>query len=392
MIKSILDTDLYKFSTSFAYFQLYPESEGTFAFTDRAKEDWREHPEFLNEMRKAFKSLRLLHLTDTERDWCIEHIPYIPSTYWTWLQSFEFEPEKIKFSLDDNGVFECEVTDKMFKVTLYEIAVLATYAEVRNRVLGFSADMELVKTIIEDKVKFANENNIVFSEFGTRRRFSYDVQKQICATLKYYSKTCVGTSNVHFAQIFNMKPIGTFPHEWIMFHGAIFGYKRANYLGLEDWVRVYDGELGIALIDTYTTKSFLKTFTHKQACLFEGLRQDSGDEFVVGEMILEKWRDFRIDAKSKTIVFSNALDFQKAKRIKDYFEGECKCSFGIGTNLSCDPGITDYKPANIVMKLSKCRFTPKDYWEDCIKISDDIGKHMGNQKEVEIAKHELHLN
>ncbi|MBQ5829575.1 MAG: nicotinate phosphoribosyltransferase, partial [Alistipes sp.] len=37
MIRSILDTDLYKFTTSYAYFKLYPQAIGTFTFNDRAK-------------------------------------------------------------------------------------------------------------------------------------------------------------------------------------------------------------------------------------------------------------------------------------------------------------------------------------------------------------------
>ena len=35
MIHSILDTDLYKFTTSYAYIKLFPYAKGTFSFTDR---------------------------------------------------------------------------------------------------------------------------------------------------------------------------------------------------------------------------------------------------------------------------------------------------------------------------------------------------------------------
>ena len=391
MINSILDTDLYKFSTSNAYFQLYPLAEGTFRFTDRAKENW-EDISFLDNIKEEINKLSRLSLSDDEKEWCIKHIPYIPENYWEWLSTFRFDPSKVEMWIDDDGVFQCEVTDKLYKVTLWEIAILAIYSELRN--YFWKVDIIRMKNILLSKIAFANENGIVFSEFGTRRRFSSEVQEMVISTLKEHSKTCVGTSNVYYAMKYNMTPSGTFPHEWMMFHGAVFGYKRANYLGLEDWIKVYDGNLGTALVDTYTTDSFLRTLTRKQAHLLSGFRQDSGDEYEVGEKIIERLKEFNIDPKSKCIIFSNALDFDKADKINKHFNGLVKVSFGIGTNLTCDTGLPkeEYKTANIVMKLSRCRMSSKDPWEKCIKISDDIGKHMGDDIEFDIAKYELHLN
>lgn len=394
MIVSTLDTDLYKFSTGNAYFQLYPLAEGTFKFTDRAKTDWRNSP-FLERIKEEFAKLSELSLLEEEKEWCISHIPYIPANYWEWLATFRFEPEKISCWLDENGVFQCEVTDKLYKVTMYEIAVLAIYAELRNNLLeeaGLTTSLETMEKIIIDKINFANDNNIPFSEFGTRRRYSTEVQNMIISNIKKYSKTCTGTSNVHYAMKYDMTPNGTFPHEWMMFHAGVFGYKRANYLGLEDWAKVYDGNLGTALVDTYTTKSFLRTLTRKQAHLFSGFRQDSGDEYEVATLIMNRLKEFGIDPKSKTIIFSNALDFDKAFKIKQWVGDRMKVAFGIGTNLTCDTGIDGYKAANIVMKLSRCRMSNKDPWEKCIKISDDRGKHMGDDTEFKIAEYELHLN
>lgn len=395
MIKSILDTDLYKFSTSNAYFQLYPLAEGTFKFNDRAKESWAG-TEFLNDIKLEFARVYPMRLTEGEKNWCIEHIPYIPNNYWEWLSTFRFEPDKINVWLDEDGTFQCEVTDKLYKVTLYEIMVLATYAEVRNRYmkdrfsnLGNQSD---IARIMEHKIEFANKMSIPFSEFGTRRRFDSITQETILEVIKTKSLTCTGTSNVYYAMKYDMVPSGTFPHEWMMFHAGVFGYKRANYLGLEDWIKVYDGNLGTALVDTYTTDSFLRTLTRKQAHLLSGFRQDSGDEYEVGNKIIKRLKEFNIDPKSKVIIFSNALDFDKANDIKEYFGNHIKVGFGIGTNLTCDTGVAGYKPANIVMKLSRCRMSDKDPWEKCIKISDDLGKHMGDSYEFEIAKYELHIN
>ena len=130
----------------------------------------------------------------------------------------------------------------------------------------------------------------------------------------------------------------------------------------------------------------------KQAKLLDGFRQDSGDEIEVGEMVIARLREFGIDPSTKLMVFSNALDFPRYKRVADYFKGKIKFSAGIGTNITCDPGIEGYKPANIVMKLSRCRMSGKDPWEKVIKISDDLGKHMGDDREFEIARYELHID
>ena len=249
---------------------------------------------------------------------------------------------------------------------------------------------------LKKKVDLANENGMLFSEFGTRRRLNYDVQDKVCAYLKEHSKTCVGTSNVHFAMKYGMKPIGTHPHEWFMFHGAQYGYKAANYMALENWVDIYDGDLGIALSDTYTSDVFFRSFSLKQAKLFDGVRQDSGDEYKFTDKTIDFYKGRGIDYHSKTIVFSNALDFPKALKILKYCrEKGIKCSFGIGTNLTCDvyaPDGTKYDAENIVMKMSRCRMNSKQPWYLTIKISDDLGKHMGDPREIEIAKYELHLD
>ena len=391
MILSILDTDLYKFSTSNAYFHLYPLAEGTFKFNDRAKEVYDDS--FLSELKKEFAELEKLSLTDEEFAYVSTRIRYINHNYWEWLRGFHFEAGKIDARLDAEGHLQIEVTDFLYKVTLYEVPILAIVAELRNKVRGNKVDTAKALALLDAKLEIANEHELLFSEFGTRRRFSSDLHDAIVAELKEKCpRYCAGTSNVYFAMKYDMTPIGTFPHEWVMFHSGVFGYKRANYLSLEDWIKVYDGALGTALIDTFTTRSFLRTLTMKQAKLLDGFRQDSGDEKVVGDAIIARLKEFGIDPATKVIVFSNALNFPKYKEVADYFRGKVKVSAGIGTNITCDPGIPGYKAANIVMKLSRCRMSSKDPWEKVIKISDDLGKHMGDDREFDIASYELHID
>ena len=384
MITSILDNDLYKFSTSYAYMKLYPEAEGTFSFYDRNNTVFE--PDVIGKLKISFAELGKLCLLLEEKQWCIEHIPYIPECYWEWLRMFHFDLDKIHCWLDDDSHLHIEVTDKLYKVTLYEVPILAIVSELMSRRQGMANVSEAIDRL-DKKINIANEHNLKFSEFGTRRRCSYNLHDLIVHRLKEKCPlNCVGTSNVHFAMKYDMTPIGTFPHEWIMFHGAIWGYQEANYLGMRDWVRTYDGNLGIFLMDTYTSKVGLRNMSLKFAKLFDGVRQDSGDEYKIGNEVIKRYKELGIDPTTKTIVFSNALSFDKYLDIANYFNNRIRISAGIGTNLTNDTGLI---PANIVMKLSKCRINKNQEWRNCIKISDDLGKHLGDNKEFEIAKHQL---
>lgn len=388
-VLSILDTDLYKFSTSYAYMRLYPEAEGTFVFTDR--EHNKFDSDFIRELKMEFAQLGALKMSKEEFDWLKDGaIPYIPLHYWEWLSGhFRFDPDKIKVWLDDENELHIEVTDKLYKVTLYEVPILAIVGEMRNKYFGITLKHDKMMRILDDKIRYANQHGLNFSEFGTRRRFSANTQEDIIEMLKEKCPVCSGTSNVYFAFKFNMRPQGTFPHEWVMFHGAIGGYKKANQRSLEDWQAVYRGDLGTALIDTYTTDVFLKEFTKELAKLFDSCRQDSGDEFIIGNKIIERYKALGIDPTTKTIIFSNALTLPKYHEIKKYFQGRIGTAAGIGGDIANDPGIEGYKRPNMVMKLLQCRMSPREEWQKCIKISDDLGKHMGDEKEYEIACYQL---
>ena len=332
---SILDTDLYKFTVSYAYMKMFPNAECTFTFKDR--NNIKRSEEFLNAFKNKIRQYELVHLTDEEYNWLTtnDSISFIPPHYWEWLMSFRFDMDKMNIYLDEDGVLCVDVTDKCYKASLYEIPVLFSIPEVNNA--GKLIDWERTIYKLKEKVEIANKEGMFFSEFGTRRRFSYDVQDKIIGYLKDNAKTCVGTSNVHFAMKYDMTPIGTHPHEWFMFHGAQFGYKNANYFALENWVNVYDGDLGIALSDTYTSDVFFRNFSLKHAKLFDGVRQDSGDEYEFIDKTINFYINKGINYHNKTIVFSNALDFPKAVKIFKYCqEKEINASFGIGTNITCD--------------------------------------------------------
>lgn len=386
IIHTILDTDLYKFTTSYAYIKLFPYAMGTFSFKDRDETVYTEA--FLSKLKAEVANLANVALTDKELEYMTRNCRFLPRVYWEWLSSFRFQPEKIDIYLDKEHHLNIEITDYLYKSTLYEVPLLAIVSEIKNQTQGNVDNPEEIICKLSEKVVLSNEHQLSFSEFGTRRRFSFDVQDRVISYLKKSAHYCTGTSNCYFAMKHEMKMMGTHPHEWFMFHGAQFGYKHANYMALENWVNVYDGDLGIALSDTYTSDIFLTNLSRKQAKLFDGVRCDSGNELEFIDKLTARYKELGIDSTTKTIVFSNALDFGKALEIQEYCRGKIRCAFGIGTNLTNDTG---FKPSNIVMKLTQCKMNINQEWRECVKLSDDIGKHIGSPEEVRACLYDLRL-
>ena len=391
MIKSILENDLYKFSQSYYYQQIYPEAKGTFTFKDRQGMVFDDM--FLTTLRNNFMELSKLALTDEECEWAAENIPYIPRHYWEWLKTFRFEHNKIKVWLDKDKQLQIEVSDLMYKVTFYEIPILAIVSETYYKFYAIKiANMETqVVEPLRDKIKMAKDANFTFMEFGLRRRFSGEVEDKVCEILSKESPNCVGTSNVYLAKKYGMKPIGTLAHESIMATASHTSPREANYIVMENWSKVYDGNLGTFLTDTYTVDEFLRQFSRKLAKLYDGVRHDSGDPFEFGEKMIAKYKSYGIDPMSKTLIFSDALDFPKCVGLKKYFEGRIKVSFGIGTNLTndiYDPYVgSRIKPMNIVMKLTKFQVNPRQPVYGCVKLSDNPAKAMGNPNDIEVYKY-----
>lgn len=393
VINSILHNDLYKFSMSNYYIQNYPQASGTFAFHDRKNTEYCE--EFVTMLKEEFDLLRKLFLQKNEFDWAVKNISYIPQFYWEWLRSFRYEPEKIKIWLDDAKHLHIEVTDLMYKVTFYEIPILAIVSACFHKFEkhGYQTRPALETMMLgrlDDKIKIAKDHNLFFADFGMRRAYNELTEEIVVSYLKDNCPTFVGTSTVSLAMKYGLKPIGTMAHECFMFEAAIHSPKDANFMVMENWVKVYDGNLGTVLTDTYTVDVFLRNFSMKLAKLYDGVRHDSGCPFEFGDKMIAKYKSYGIDPMSKTIVFSDGLDFKKAAEIKEYFAGKIKVTFGIGTNLTCDiPGI---HPMNIVMKLKECRVNDRQPLFNCVKLSDVRGKETGDADEVKIYRQILRLD
>lgn len=392
IINSILDNDLYKFSMQMAVIKHYPNAKVRYTFINRGDNQFPEG--FAEELRKQIKLMENLKLQKDEKKFLQEKCYFLSPTYIDFLNGYQYDSSEVGI-IQKGEKLEISIEGFWYKTILWEVPLMALISELYFKITGLDKAPHFKKISERQKNNKSKANSFKmngmhYADFGTRRRFSFNNQDEVVAEFRNFSihnENFVGTSNVYLAYKYNIKPIGTHAHEWFMFHAAKYGYKVANYLAMENWVDVFRGDLGIALSDTFTTNVFLESFDKKFAKLYDGVRHDSGDPFEFGEKIIEHYKKLGIDPKSKVIIFSDSLNTEKAIKIKDTFRGRIKVSFGIGTHFTNDVGV---KPLNMVIKLTEVK-PENGKWINTIKLSDDIGKHTGDKKEIEIAKYILNI-
>ena len=390
MVKSILDSDLYKFTQQNAVMRLFPDAIVRYEFFNR---DNREFPEgFADALKREIEKMSDLRLRDFEVDFLKKRAPFLPAVYRDFLRGYQFDPNEVKIS-QEGPKLRISFEGYWYRTILWETPTMATISELYFKMTGQQPLKRTErKAINRKKAEFFDNYGIGYAEFGARRRFSFDNQIEVVDDLlKYGPNSLNGSSNPYIAMQFNIPVIGTQAHEFFMFMAAKYGYLTANQTALEKWVEVYQGSLGIALTDTFTTDVFFKDFTMKYAKLFDGLRHDSGDPRVFVNKTLRHYQKLGINPKSKTIVFSDGLNMASVKAIHDYCSDFCqeqiKDSYGIGTNLTNDCGV---KPLNIVIKLTGVLVN--EGWVPTVKLSDDEGKHTGDSETVELCKKILKIS
>jgi nicotinate phosphoribosyltransferase len=241
----------------------------------------------------------------------------------------------------------------------------------------------------QEKIQGLREIGVKCSEFGTRRRHSFAVHNNFLSDVAEYGRDVfTGTSNVFLAMEYNMTPIGTQAHQWTQYHAAQYGYRMANYMAMENWVNVYNGNLGIALPDTFTTEVFLRSFDPKFAKLHDGGRQDSGDPIAFTNMWVDHYRKLRINPTYKSIIYSDSLkDHETIARIHHHAQHQgINDGYGIGTWCTNDVG---QLPLNIVIKMTGCK--AGGMWVPTVKLSDDVGKNTGESDEIANCKKQLRI-
>ncbi|CAD5379442.1 nicotinate phosphoribosyltransferase [Pseudomonas sp. OF001] len=370
IVQSLLDTDFYKLTMMQAVLHNYPNAEVEWEFRCRSDEDLSP---YLAEIRHQIGRLEELSMSADQLAF-LERIPFLKADFLRFLGLFRFNLRYVHTAIED-GQLAIRVRGPWLHVILFEVPLLAIVSEVRNRYRYREVVLEQVAERLYAKLdalrREATPSELAgfqLADFGTRRRFSYRTQEEVVNILRHdFPGHFVGTSNVHLAREYGLKPIGTMAHEWLMAHQQLgprlIDSQRA---ALDCWVREYRGLLGIALTDCITMDAFLADFDLYFAKLFDGLRHDSGDPLAWAEKAIAHYEKLGIDPRGKTLVFSDGLDFPRALALYRQLRGRINVSFGIGTNLTCDiPGVT---PTNMVIKMTACNGEP------VAKISDAPGK------------------
>ena len=383
IIKSILDSDLYKFSQMNAVAKLYPNAKVRYSFINRGQTLFPKG--FAERLKEEINFMSSLKLGYDEEMYFKKCCPYLDPVYFDLLRGYRFDPDEVQINQLD-GNLSVEIEGYWYKAILWEVPLLAIISELfynTNISTQARADAWLKSwDIHKQKAQSFDELGVHVADFGTRRRYSFQNQ---CNLVEEFRKWTffVGTSNVYLAFINNIKPIGTHAHEWFSFHAAKYGFHRANSISLGRWVDVYKGDLGIALTDTFTTDDFFKSFDMMYAKLFDGVRHDSGDPVEFGYKAIEHYKKLRIDSMTKTIVFSDGLNYNSVAKIEQEMKGKIKTSYGIGTWLTNDiPGIT---PLNIVIKMIAADPEGNGNWIPTIKLSDSETKHTGDKDMIDLA-------
>lgn len=378
IIRSLLDTDLYKFTMLQVVLHKFPQTHSVYQFRCRNLED-TVYPltDILNDLNQQLDYLCELRFQDDELQY-LRNLRFIKSDFVDYLELFQLKRRFIRASIDEQGRLDIHIEGPMVQALMFEIFVLSIVNELYFRrihseeVLAegerrLQAKLQLLKQY--EQQQQADENPFLVSDFGTRRRYSLTWHRHIVEEFHRAAPDVFrGTSNVMLAKELGITPIGTMAHEFLQaFQALDVRLRNFQKAALEAWVQEYRGDLGIALTDVVGMDAFLRDFDLYFAKLFDGLRHDSGDPYVWGDKAYAHYQKLKIDSKTKMLTFSDGLDLERAWNLHQYFKDRFKVSFGIGTNLTNDMGL---KPLNIVLKLVECN------GQSVAKISDSPGKTM----------------
>ncbi len=375
IIKSLLDNDMYKFTMQAAVLKYRQHVPVKYVFSNRRPEG-KFNEAFMQAFRYELDAMSHLAATHDELSWFQRTCPFLTDQYVEYLRNYRYNPSEISAKLV-NGDLQLEINGPWDRTILWEVPLMAVISELFFTHCDTNWEHDEVAQANALIGKAERLKECTLADFGTRRRRSYDMQDLVVRTLKQHHPKFVGTSNVHLAHKHGTKPIGTMAHEWIMGISALESLRYANRHALNIWSKVFRGDLGIALTDTFGTDAFFEDFDRYLSKLFDGVRHDSGDPLVFARKAISHYKKLGIDPMTKTIVFSDGLNVDTALEIYAALTGQIRMSFGIGTHLTND--YAGSKALNMVIKLWECNGIP------VVKLSDVATKQIGNDDALRVA-------
>jgi nicotinate phosphoribosyltransferase len=370
IIKNLLDTDLYKITMLQCYYHKFPTARAVYAFKCR-NQNISLVP-YQDLIKQELSHLAELRFTDADLEY-LAKLRFIKHDFIEFLRGYRLNTDFVKIYADQ-GELKIRIDGPIIQASMFEIYLLAIANEIYFRETEPEPDYVGAKELLQKKLAIFKNTTIKFADFGTRRRRSCQWQGEVLEICKnILPDNLIGTSNIYFARKYGIKPIGTMAHEFLQATQAMVALPDSQSFAFKIWAEEYQGDLGIALSDVWGMDAFLVDFNRLYAKTFDGARHDSGDPFIWCEKLIKHYEKLGINPLTKTAVFSDGLDFPKAKQIYDTFADRINISFGIGTNLTNDfPNST---PLNIVIKMIECNGWP------VAKVSDSPGKMMCEQQE-----------
>lgn len=371
IITTPCDTDFYKLTMKAAIHRMYPEVQCEFAFVCRTP--GIDFTPVFDEICRQIRLCDNLHYMPEELEYIASdrRRPVFSPSFIRFLSQERWNSDDVSISLNPDGSMNIRIRGTWMYVTDWEIFILAIISEVWSSYQIQHVHHTRFATVEKDGLNTHDMNislanlrpEFCFTDFGTRRRSSKSWHERSLRHWMFQAPShLLGTSNIHFARTLDLPLFGTHAHEWDSAHLSMTHPLLAKKLAMHRWLESFDGDAGITLTDTFTTGNFLDVFTKDLANAFTGVRHDSGDWMTWANRILAHYSKLGIDSRTKTLLFSDGLTFERMLSIYNNLHDVCRVGFGIGTNFT---NATMFPALQIVIKMVSCNGSP------VLKISDD---------------------
>jgi nicotinate phosphoribosyltransferase len=373
--KSHLDNDVYKFHMGAFFWHLYRDLPVEYAY--KCRDPQINLQCIYNELIECLSEIHLISLQKDEQKWLFENTKVTQDYLVNFLRGFRFNSEQVDIKkIITNPGLDIRIKGPLQEASLWEMPLMSIISELYFRKKYKRNYDEIINSAKKDLIFKINKllsdlNNsslmFLFSEFGTRRRLSFDLHDFAVKTIQEMIPQClVGTSNMYLAKKYNIKAVGTQAHEAFMLYQALVHPEDSQKRFLKDWIEFYRGWLGICLTDTLGPKKWDIDFTKDLMMDYTGQRHDSGDPYHWGNERISAYELKGIDPKEKTLLFSDNLNFDKALALSKTFSNKINISHGIGTFITNNiPSLPEHKALNQVIKIVRVNGRP------VAKLSDD---------------------
>ena len=188
IIQSLLDTDLYKFTMLQVVLHKFPQTHSVYHFRCRNLQD-TVYPlvDILDDLNEQLDHLCKLQFKEDELLY-LRSLRFLKSDFVDYLELFQLKRRFITAGIDEEGRLDIWVEGPMVQAMMFEIFVLALVNELYFRRISsddvlvegqrrLDAKVELLKHYTE--VQGSDEPPFLVSDFGTRRRYSFEWQKHV---------------------------------------------------------------------------------------------------------------------------------------------------------------------------------------------------------------------